>query len=371
MSLMKSLSGIVGVIAVLYGSGCGGAGSSSAHLQSGGNLSWQKVNVPSAATQLTFFAVSSGNHWFVADRAQGFYRSTDQGATWTAINSGLPTKLGWTINVDPTNGDLIASTFSGSTVGANPVKFFRSSNEGSTWTAIPSVALSSATALTGCVFPAANVVCGGFWAPSSSSGGWVSTNGGQTTTSFSSPNAMGSSVYSLAVNPTNGDLWFGTEQMGIFRSADNGFTWKQESPPDTAVDSVHGIRDGNIYGITFDRNGDVLFSSQGGIWKSSPTSGGYSWTNVLPNHNTSDGKSLGRDSAGDLFYSHNSDPSDPSVVRCSTDDGNTWVPCDSGIPQSLVSQQFLVSPADGRLYAVIRNESGTSGSIYRSISAVQ
>jgi len=182
---------------------------------------------------------------------------------------------------------------------------------------------------------------------------------------------MGSSAYSLAVNPVGGDAWLGTEQMGTYRSTDNGFTWTQASPPDTNVDPTNGIRDGNIYGITFDRNGNVLFSSQGGIWKSSKTSGGFSWTNVLTNNNTAAGRAMGRDAAGDLFYGHNPDPSDSTTVRCSTDDGSTWKACDSGIPSGLRALSFVVNPVDGRLFAVIRDEASNTAFLYRTVDPIQ
>jgi hypothetical protein len=358
----------VGLVLLLTAS-CGG-GSGSVRLGGGGaTLTWQQASVPSGATQISAFAVNQSNHWFIADRNKGFYRSTDQGSSWTAINSGLANTLAWNISLNPATGDLIGSTYAGS--GGAAVRFYRSTNEGTNWTAISSVSLSSATALTGCAFPSnGNVVCGGFWAPNPSSGVWVSTNGGQSTTSVSNASNMGSSVYSLAVSPVSGDLWLGTEQMGIFRSTDNGFTWSQASPPDTNVDPANGIRDGNIYGITFDSSGKVLFSSQGGIWKSSTTSGG-NWTNVLANPNTSEGKGLGRDSAGDLFYGHNPDPNDTTSVRCSTNSGSTWVACDSGIPSGLTAQDFVISPADGHLFAVMRNEGGNAGSLYKTVSAIQ
>ena len=358
-----------GVLACAAAS-CGG-GSGTIHLGGGGSLSWQQVSVPSGATQISGFAVSSSDHWFIADRNKGFYRSIDQGGSWTPINTGISNTFGWTIDLNPANGDLIASTYAGAS-GTSPVRFYRSTNEGASWTAISAVSLSSAAALTGCAFPSnGNIVCGGFWASTPNSGAWVSTNSGQSTTNVSNSANMGGSVYSLAINPVGGDLWLGTEQMGIYRSTDNGLTWTQASPADTNVDPANGIRDGNIYGITFDRNGNVLFGSQGGIWKSSKISGGYSWTNVLTNHNTAAGKGMGRDSGGDLFYSHNPDPSDTTSVRCSTDDGATWKACGSGIPAGLTGQDFIVSSADGKLYAVIRDETGNAGFLYRTTSAVQ
>jgi hypothetical protein len=62
------------------------------------------VSTRSAASQINYVAFNGSNHWFVADRKQGFYRSTDQGTSWTQINSGLTTTLGWTINVNPATG---------------------------------------------------------------------------------------------------------------------------------------------------------------------------------------------------------------------------------------------------------------------------
>lgn len=367
LALIAAATSCGGGAASSVGGGNGGGGNGGG---GGGAMSWQKVSVPSGAIQVTFFAVNSSGHWFLADRSKGFFRSTNQGATWTPINSGLATTLAWTISVDPANGDLIASIYSGSSLNANPVNFYRSTNEGGSWTLISTVHFSSATADTGCVFPANNIVCGGFWASNPSSGGWVSTNGGQTATSFSSANTMGTSVYSLAINPSNGDVWLGTEQMGIFRSTDNGVTWTQASPPDQNVSS-NGIRDGNVYGITFNSSGDVLFSSQGGIWKSSPNGSGFSWSNVLANGNTANGHGMARSSSGELFYGHNADPTNNTSVECSTDNGSTWSGCDSGMPSGLTGHEFVVSPADGKLYAVMHDEGAGTGALYVTTSAVQ
>jgi hypothetical protein len=371
---LKSVSVFPMIFLVLVLAACGGGGSGMTTVPSAASSAggWQKVNVPSVATQINFVAFNSSDHWFIADRSRGFYRSTDQGATWTQINSGIATTLGWTINVNPANGDLIASTFSGSALNANPVEFYRSSDEGNSWTLIPYGHLSAVTALTGCIFAAnSNVVCGGYWAPFPSSGAWVSTNGGQTTISATTSPNNGGSVLALGFNPVTQDLWLGTEQMGAFRSTDNGLTWTEASPPDQQIDSVHGIRDGNIYAITFDRQGNVLFGAQGGIWKSSKTTSGYTWTNVLKNPNTSAGKGLARDANGILYYGHNQDPVDPTVVYRSTDDGKTWSAYDAGIPPSLQGRHFAVDSADGRLYAVIVDEKSGNGWLYRTVNNVQ
>jgi hypothetical protein len=330
------------------------------------------VSLPNGATEVNFVAFSTSNHWFIADQNQGFFRSTDQGATWTQINSGLPTTLGWTINVNLANGDLIASTYTGGALNANPVEFFRSTDEGNSWTLIPSGHLSSVTALTGCAFAAnTNIVCGGYWAPSPGSGAWVSSNGGLSTVTATTASTNSDGVFSLGSNPVTQDLWLGTEQNGVFRSTDNGLTWTQESPSDQQVDPAHGIPDGNIYGITFDRNGNVLFASQGGVWRSSTTNSGYTWTNVLNNPNISAGKGLTRDANGNLYYGHDQDPSDPIDVYLSTDNGNTWTAFDSGIPPGLQGRQFAVNPSDRKLYAIITDENSSSAWLYRTVNPVQ
>jgi hypothetical protein len=365
------------VSAMLACGGNGGSGTSTPLGASGtstqpGAIHWQQVNTPPGAIHVNFVDFAANGHWFIADMALGFYRSTDQGATWTQINTGLSTTFGWTINVNPGNGELIASTFSSGGANAYPVRFYRSNDEGNSWAAIPYSGLSSATARTGCVFAANNnLVCGGFWAPFPASGAWFSIDGGQTVTAATTTSTNSGTVYALALNPTTTDLWMGTEQNGIFRSTDNGATWTVESPADTNVDPVHGIRDGNIYGITFDRGGNVLFGSQGGMWKSTPAGSGFNWTNVKNNSNTADGEALGRDANGTLYYGHRLDTKDPTVVYCSTDDGNTWVACDSGLPQFKQANRLVVNPADGRLYAVVRDEAPSQGVLYRTVNPVQ
>jgi hypothetical protein len=128
VSSMRSIVIFPVILAMVFTLACGGAGSGTGPSGSPSG-SWQKVNLPSGVTQVNFVDFNRSDHWFIADQSQGFYRSTDQGATWTQINSGLPTTLGWTINVNPANGDLIASTYAGGGLNANPVEFYRFSDE--------------------------------------------------------------------------------------------------------------------------------------------------------------------------------------------------------------------------------------------------
>lgn len=121
---------------------------------------------------------------------------------------------------------------------------------------------------------------------SPNSGAWVSTDGGQTTIAASASPLMGGSAFGLCNNRAAGDLWLGTEQNGIYRSTDNGLNWTAASPPDEQIDRVNGdtrrkhFRDH----LRPERKRPLRF--HGGIWKSTKTSTGYTWTNGLPNPNT-------------------------------------------------------------------------------------
>src|SRR5262249_21333333 len=153
-------------------------------------------------------------------------------------------------------------------------------------------------------------------------------------------------------------------QYGVFRSTDNGATWSAASPPDTQIDSIHGIRDGNAFAITFDGGGNVLFGSQGGIWKSSNAGTGFSWKNVKTNAGGADGEALARDANGILYYGHRQDPSDTTTLYCSMNDGDSWNACDSGLPQGKEVLRLVVNPSDKKMYATIWDEPAHAGALY-------
>jgi hypothetical protein len=126
-----------------------------------------------------------------------------------------------------------------------------------------------------------------------------------------------------------------------------------------------------VYAITFDRKGNVLFGSQGGIWKSSSTGSGFHWTNVKGNPSTADGIAMARDANGMLYFGHRYASGDPTSVYCSADDGSTWQACDSGLPKSQEVYRMAVNPADGKMYATVWDVAGDGAKIYRTVKPVQ
>jgi len=340
---------------------------------------WQQVPIPPAATQLIDFAIDSSNTWYYADRSSGFYKSTDQGATFTAINnSGIPLNA-TSIDVNPNNQDLIA------VAGSKPVNFYRSQDKGATWTQIPInpfTLINNLGAYSGCTFAKnnANILCGGFW--SQGSGTWVSSDNGVTSlsitktgaNSFNDAGELGD-TFGMATNPVTGSIWVGTEVSGIYKSIDNGLTFNRVSgraltytPADPQAIDV-----GNTRWLTFDNGGNVFASTVGGIMKS-PDNASISpntWTKVFNKTGSAQGKGMGRDSAGNLYYGHRGDPTDTHSVRRSTDGGVTWPPFDQNLPPNMEAWHFVQNLADGRMYVNLQDTLTNAGQVWRTNATTQ
>jgi hypothetical protein len=241
-------------------------------LGGGGNV-WQQVSTPSGAQQIHDFVITpSDDHWFLADRASGFWKSTDQGNTWTQINNpGLPSSGGWTISYDPFHKQLIAAPC-GVCIGGNAVvTFWRSSNEGVSWSQINLpppylTGMGNASANTRpLITPGGTIVGGGFWAPNNfACGSWYSTDGGTTTTAINytllpggRANGRGG-AWGFLYNPLTNDYWMGTEIEGVLRSAD-AISWTQVMPYHCGNGASTCFTDnGTSKGLTYDSSGNVL-----------------------------------------------------------------------------------------------------------------
>ena len=76
---------------------------------------WQRTSGPNAA-DLRALAINSSGHIFAASYGGGIFRSMDDGASWTAINSGLTNMDVQALVINSTNGHFlpepIATAFS-------------------------------------------------------------------------------------------------------------------------------------------------------------------------------------------------------------------------------------------------------------------
>ncbi len=112
----------------------------------GGGTAWAKVSNFSGTATINTIAVSPANNQIVwVSRAGGLQKSTNGGATWTAV-TGMPSGTITGITCSNTDPDKVWITYSGYT---NTNKVFQSIDQGVTWTnlsaSIPNVPVNCIT----------------------------------------------------------------------------------------------------------------------------------------------------------------------------------------------------------------------------------
>jgi len=195
--------------------------------------------------------------------AKGIFRSSDHGANWTAVNTGLNSSgMGKVITALAVSGpNVIASTGQG---------IYYSANNGDTWsissyagTNNPNVFYNVGT----------DLFAGGL------SGLYISTDNGLTWTAQNSgfqgiaPPAV-PEIRSFVMNGTV--LYTGTYRKGIFRSTDNGLTW-------TTVNGGLGtaIQINNRAFSTLGVSGTDVFSGTSGSGVFRLINNGTTWTREI------------------------------------------------------------------------------------------
>ncbi len=170
---------------------------------------WVKAGQPNGGW-ITDLAVQ-GKNLYASTRQGGIFLSTDDGATWTAINSGLPK-----------NADFQAVAVSGENLFAGTVGKggFRSSNNGTSWTAMsPDLAAGTSVwrfAVSGTdLFAVAGRKVASVYLSNDNGTSWDEVNSGM-------PEVE---VLCLGVMGTN--LFAGTYGRGVFFSEDYGNSWTE------------------------------------------------------------------------------------------------------------------------------------------------
>ena len=171
----------------------------------------------------------------------GVFLSTNNGTSWTEVNSGLTNSDVLSLAVGGTN--LFAGTWGG---------VFLSTNNGTSWTAVNSGLTNS--------FVLSLAVSGMNLFAGTSGGVFLSTNNG---TSWTAIGLTNSYVYSLDVSGTN--LFAGTSG-GVFLSTNNGTSWTAVGLTNSFVSSL-AVSGMNLFAGT-----------SGGVFLS--TNNGTSWTEV-------------------------------------------------------------------------------------------
>jgi uncharacterized protein (TIGR03437 family) len=316
-----------------------------------------------------------------AGTAAGVYKSVDSGSTWQVVPVNVSDPLLRGTNPQTANVDAMALDpqqpatvyFVGNMAGSNGIGFYRSTDNGKTWTSTAMIGYSVGSPI---VFQTAwilvdpvltNVIYLGH-----NSGVAKSMDYGATWTRLTLPAPPGSSTPvgtpdGLSIDPnTSGVLYF-TGQVRVYRSADYGATW---APASLVVANSIGVRLGNV--IVDERNSSVLYlGNSGGGAPACPVPGvtgrtqscglfrstdaGVTWTNIAQPGQYGDVVFDSRTT--DMYAPAGVSGLGPGIVK-STDGGLTWNAISNKARPILISDPS----ASGSFFGYIWND----GAWYKS-----
>ncbi len=209
---------------------------------------------------LEVIGANSPSPMLFAGTGGGVFRSTDNGANWTAMNNGLTHKDVSCFAVSNPNSSS-PTLFAGTLTN----EIYRSSNNGASWIMVDSIAYSGNND-----FGAALCVSGtNVYFGSGQGISWSPDNGANWTVEniglFDPP--LSTSVSALAVSGST--LVVSNDGNSVFRSTNNGTNWTVSSNGLTKVLNEDAL---TVIGS------DLLIAAEGGIFLS--TDGGLNWKSV-------------------------------------------------------------------------------------------
>ncbi|MFZ4414512.1 MAG: T9SS type A sorting domain-containing protein, partial [Bacteroidales bacterium] len=287
------------------------------YLSTNEGISWTQVNSGLISTNIHFITVC-GTSVFALAQNGGVFKSINNGTNWTAVNMGFPNSYVLTLVANGT--DIYAG-------GKNGI--FKSSDYGSSW-------LSLNTGLTDTVVGAL-AINGNYIYAGTFSGVFVTANSGLNWNLMSS-GLNNNNVSTLLVSGTSiyaGDGYGG----GIYKSTNNGTSWFEANAGFTG-----------FYIYTIASNGSKIFAAtQNGIYSSIDY--GQSWNGI--------NNGLPKTS----FYSIAVSDSDVYTVNLrktymSTNNGVSWILICGGI--NFDSAFYSIAAKSGKIYLLGGNGLYTS-----------
>ncbi len=272
-------------------------------------LPGQWTSTTLAATNKVRTLLVNGTTVLAGTSSTGVWSTTDNGTTWTQINTGL------------TFLDVKALAANGTTLyaGTNGGGIFRSTDSGATWTAFN-------TGLTNPLVYA--LVANGTDVYAGTYGSGIFRLNGTTWTAVNTGISSSARVYSLMINGS--DLWAGGELIinnshHIFRSSDKGATWTATGGTDTSKSASP-----SEFVYSFAVNGTTLLAATfDGIYRS--TNNGTNWQ-LLGSLPVQGINILSIPSSNTFYVSGSSLDGGTYGVSVSTDNGNTWRASSYGLP---------------------------------------
>lgn len=244
------------------------AGTASGYIyKSTNNSTWTHIN-PDLYSGAVWALKLMPNGNLVAATVTGVYVGANHGATWT--HSSLQFKDTRTLKAD-NNGRLYVGTWG--------FGVFTSTDNGATWSAINN-GLGANLMVTGLtIAPDNSVYAGTFYG-----GVFKTVNQGS---SWSAASPAYQYIWTMAAT-TDGKLFAGTYGDGLYRSTDNGVNWTKTSFPGSFVYELR-IDDGNNIFATSYAAGVFLSTDNGNTWTNLGLGGfGLSSLLIVPNGSSAD-----------------------------------------------------------------------------------
>lgn len=275
--------------------------------------SWTAINTGLTNATVNSLAIDPSNPTtvFAGTAGSGVFKSTNGGDNWSAINSGLTDLIIRTVTVDSANSSLLY-------LGTSNRGVFRSTNGGSTWKAIN-------TGENGMTVNALNIDPGNHSViyAGTDQGVFKTTNGGASWTSANAGLNQGTFVNVLAIDPiATSNIYAGLSFGGVYKSTNGGSNW-----------NVTGLINTNIRSLVIDPSmaSTLYAATDNGALKS--TDGGINWSGI--------NKGLTNRSVNVLIIS----PADSSTIYAGTGNGvfkttnagGDWSAVNSGLAGALVN----------------------------------
>lgn len=286
---------------------------------------WQQTAGPYAGP-INVLVTNHHGDIFAGTDIGGVYRSSNDGANWTAVNNGLPSLYIRALAID-SSGNIF--------VGTQGAGVLRSSNSGGSWSQTSLTTIWTIRSIA--AHPSGHVLAG-----TSGGGAFRSTDEGGTWTPVN--NGLSDDyVRSFAIN-SSGHVFAGTGIVGVFRSQDEGESW-----------SITGlISSWDFRALAIDAR-DHIFAGGwgGGVFRS--TDNGAAWMQVNKGLADTVIEFLAVNSSSHVFAATRS----RGVFR-TTDNGQNWEPINNGLTD--LDVRSLAINADGYIFA------GTASSgVFRSV----
>jgi photosystem II stability/assembly factor-like uncharacterized protein len=292
---------------------------------------------------------------YVGTRQEGVLRSKDRGLTWETINDGLEGRDIGKLMMGKGGDILLSLAGKDFTKDQRAYRFRPSEGE---WTLLP---LQVSLCVNFTLNKKGELLAGVGW----NGRVYISNDGGDSFEQvFKAPGA----IYELVCLP-NGDLVAGTEDVGVFRSSDDGRTWESLGKP-LATATEKGS--GNIQTIAANSKGDIfvggrVYTGTAGIIRHVQ---GDEWVfankGIPATQPAGDltGRSLLLGSDGNLYAL-------AGTVYRSDDDGQTWTLFNDGLPDQPGMHGHLAEGPDGYLYFSLSRKGlyRTRAPIYTSSAA--